>query len=92
MGTEVEALRAELQSAQEKNTSLEAEKASWEAARASWEATRASLEAERVITERKSIDRALYNVWKQDPNFDFSSFGEQAVARAAWWSAHYRRP
>ena len=64
--------------AQEKNASLEAEKASWE--------------AERVITERKSIDRALFNVWRQDPNFDFSSFGEQAVARAAWWSTHYKRP
>ena len=71
MEVEVEAFRAELQSAQERN---------------------ASLEAERVTTERRSIDRALYNVWRQDPNFDFSSFGEHVVARAALWSAHIRRP
>ena len=77
---------------QQRVTLLEAEVEALRADLQSAQERCASLEAEKVTIECRSIDRALYNVWKQDPSFNFSSFGEQAVARAALWSAHVKKP
>ena len=92
-------LESELQGAQATTAATQARVSSLEidleAARAEVAASQervASLEAERVTTEHRSIERALYGVWRQDPNFDFSSFGEYAVTRAAGWSGRGRRP
>ena len=52
----------------------------------------ASFEAEKAYIKYRSIERAHYGVWRQNPNFNFSSFGEHVVARAAEWNAHGRRP
>ncbi|XP_062095077.1 uncharacterized protein LOC133800972 [Humulus lupulus] len=89
---ELQEAKAIAVSSQQRVTQLEAEVEALGAEIQSAQERNASLEAERATTERRSIDRALYNVWRQDPNFDFSSFGEHAIARAARWSAHGRRP
>ena len=59
---------------------------------ASLEADKAVMEADKAAIEYRSIERAFYRVWRQNPNFDFSSLGEHAIARAAEWNAHGRRP
>ena len=93
----VTSLEAELQGAkataavsQERFSSLEAELEGAKAAVVASQERVASLEADRAAIEYRSIERALYGVWRQDPNFDFSSFGEHAVARAAGWNARSR--
>ncbi|XP_062098718.1 uncharacterized protein LOC133804588 [Humulus lupulus] len=89
---ELQGAKATTDASQERVASLEAE---LEVAKATVVASQervASLEADRVAIEYRSIERTLYGVWRQDPNFDFSSFGEHAVARAAEWNAQGRRP
>ena len=76
--TELEGAKATTAALQGRVTSLEADKA--------------AMEADRAAIEFRSIERTLYGVWRQNPNFDFSSFGEHAVARAAEWNAYGRRP
>ena len=77
---------------QERVTSLETELEGAKATIAALQGRVASLEADKADIEYRSIERALYGMWRQNPNFDFSSFGEHAVARAAGWSARGRRP
>ena len=77
---------------QDKVTSLEGELQGAKAIAVASQERVASLEEDRIAIEYRSIERALYGVWRQDPNFDFSSFGEHAVARAAGWNARGRRP
>ena len=95
----VTSLEAELQGAkataaasQERVTSLEGELEGAKADAVASQERVASLEADRAAIEYRSIECALYGVWRQDPNFDFSSFGEHAVAPAARWNARGRRP
>ncbi|XP_062075251.1 uncharacterized protein LOC133779290, partial [Humulus lupulus] len=71
---EVEATRAELQAARAKVEAIRAELQAARANVASLQERNASLEAEKTAIESRSKDRALYSVWRQDPNFDFSSF------------------
>uniref|UniRef100_A0A803Q708 Uncharacterized protein n=1 Tax=Cannabis sativa TaxID=3483 RepID=A0A803Q708_CANSA len=35
------------------------------------------------------VDQALYNVWRINPNTDFSSFGPEAVQQVAEWRAYF---
>ncbi|XP_062083985.1 uncharacterized protein LOC133790389 isoform X1 [Humulus lupulus] len=90
--SELQGARATAAAAQARVFSLETDLAAARAEVAASQERVVSLEAERATTEHRSIERALYGVWRQDPNFDFSSFGEYAVARAAGWSARGRRP
>ncbi|XP_062096702.1 uncharacterized protein LOC133802418 [Humulus lupulus] len=104
--SELQGTKAIAAASQERVTYLEAKlkaaRAELEAARAELEAVRAnvatsqeriaSLEAAQTAIEYRSIDHVLYGVWRQDPNFDFSSFDEHVVAQAAVWSARGRRP
>ncbi|XP_062112897.1 uncharacterized protein LOC133824049 [Humulus lupulus] len=89
---ELQEAKATAAASQQRVTQLEAEVEALMAELQSAQERSASLEAERATIERRSVDRALYNVWRQDPNFDFSSFDEHVVARVALWSAHGRRP
>ena len=77
---ELQEAKAIATASQQRVTQLEAEVEALRAELQSSQERNASLEAEKATTEHRSIDRALYNVWRQDPNFDFSSFGEHAIA------------
>ena len=77
---------------QEKVTCLEADLEGAKATIATLQGRVASLEADKADIEYRSIERALYGVWRKNPNFNFSSFGEHVVARAAEWNAYSRRP
>ena len=50
------------------------------------------LETNLAEVEYKSIERTLYGMWRQNPNFDFSSFGDHAVAKVAKWNSRSGRP
>ncbi|XP_062118481.1 receptor-like kinase LIP1 [Humulus lupulus] len=89
--SELQDAKATAAASQERVASLEAELEVAKAAVVALQERVASLEAERVAIEYRSIERALYGVWRKDPNFDFSSFGEHAVAQAAGWNARGRR-
>ena len=77
---------------QERVTSLETELEGAKATIIALQGRVTSLEVDKAAIEYRSIECTLYGVWRQDPNFDFSSFGEHAVARAAGWNARGKRP
>ena len=77
---------------QEKVARLEADLGGAEAKVAMLQERVTLLEVNLAEIEYKYVESALYGMWGQNPNFDFSSFSEHAIPRVAKWNARGRRP